>query len=91
MDGERWVRWYRTVFFVALLAYVLVEIYFRAGFPVELANRARGPIDFNLWIARVGSVAWIITVGAGVAILISLAVWAYQSLGEPSADSTGSA
>jgi hypothetical protein len=36
-------------------------------------------------------VAWIITVGAGVAILISLAVRAYQSLGEPSADSTGSA
>jgi hypothetical protein len=86
MDGERWFRAYRGTFFVALLVTTLVRLYFTLGFPPELADRGSGRFlsgfDVNLWAARLGSVAWVLTLAAGAAAIVSLASRAYARLDE---------
>ena len=84
MDGQRWVRVYRLVFFVALFVTTIVRLYFVLGFPSELADRVRGRFltgfDLNLWTARLGSVAFVLTVAAGAALVLSLATRTYWKL-----------
>lgn len=86
MDGERWFRVYRATFFVALLVTTLVRLYFVLGFPPELADRGSGRFlggfDVNLWAARLGSVAWVLTLAAGAAVVVSLASRTYRKLDE---------
>lgn len=77
MDGERWFGVYRVTFFVALLFATMVRLYFVLGFPPELADRGSGRFlgDFavNLWMARLGSAAWILVLAAGAALAVCLA------------------
>jgi hypothetical protein len=85
MDGERCFRAYRTTFFLALLVTTGVRVYFVLGFPPELADRGRavlGQFDFNLWVARLGSVGWVLTLAAGAALVASLATRTYRKLVE---------
>jgi hypothetical protein len=90
IDGERWFRVYRAAFFVALFVATLVRVYFLLGFPPELASRGedrflRG-FDVNLWASRLGSVAYVLTVAAAAAVVVSLATRTYRRLGERQAD-----
>lgn len=81
MDGERWFRVYRVIFFVALFVTTIVRLYFVLGFPPELADRVGGRFlsgfDLNLWTARLGSVALVLTLAAGAALVLSLVTRTY--------------
>ena len=94
MDGERWFGVYRATFFVALLIATIVRLYVVSGFLPELVDRASGRFlggfDLDLWTARLGSAAMVLTLAAGCRHRGEPGCPRFRTLGEvrarPSAD-----
>jgi hypothetical protein len=87
MDDARWFGRYRAVFFSALAVTLLWQLYRISGFAPELVDRVSGRLpgrlDIDPWLARIGAAAYVLTLAAGAAILISLASRAYERLARP--------
>jgi hypothetical protein len=59
----------------------LLRLRFRAGTRGP-GRSAPGSFAFNLWLARIGSAAFVVAIAAAVAILIAIASVVYSKLSE---------
>ena len=86
LDGQAWFRAYRITFYLALFVTGVVRLYFISGFGPELVDRVSARLlsgfSLNLWVARIGSAAFVLTLAAAAAILVGLALRAYANLPE---------